>query len=103
MSDHREKTALTALIRDLAKALGFDLVGVAPANPLEGAEFFARWLALGYAGDMAYLDRRMDVRCDPALYVPDAKSVICVGLHYRHSDPDADSPAPASPRGRIAT
>ena len=103
MSDPREKTGLTALIRDQARALGFDLVGLAPADPLEGAEFFARWLALGYAGDMAYLKRRVDIRCDPALYVPDARSVICVGLHYRHSDPDAGSPEPASPSGRIAT
>ena len=81
-----EKTALTARIRSEAAAIGFDLVGFTPADPLEGAEFYARWVALGFAGEMSYLERNMDKRSAPRRYVPGARSVICVGLHYLHKD-----------------
>ena len=100
------QTALTAQIRSQAQAIGFDLVGFAPADPLEGAEFYARWVALGYAGDMSYLERNIDVRGAPARYVPGARSVICVGLHYLDDGKGAVAPAAegnAEPlTGRIA-
>ncbi len=73
---------LSRSIRDHATDLGFSLFGVAPADPLEGAEFYARWVALGYAGEMAYLERNRDKRQHPARLVPGARSVVCVGMHY---------------------
>ncbi len=76
MSEHSRS------IRDRAVELGFSLFGVAPADPLQGAEFYARWVALGYAGEMAYLERNRDKRQHPARLVPGARSVICVGMHY---------------------
>jgi epoxyqueuosine reductase len=79
-------------IRDHATDLGFSLFGVAPADPLEGAEFYARWVALGYAGEMAYLERNRDKRQHPARLVPGARSVICVGMHY----PPAAAHAPSN-------
>ena len=102
-----EKTALTAKIRSEAMSIGFDLVGFTPADPLEGAEFYARWVALGFAGEMSYLERNLDKRSAPERYLPGAKSVICVGLHYFHEDErlDEGEREPASavpPKGRIA-
>lgn len=90
---------LTAFVRAEAQRRGFSLVGVTPADPLEAADFHARWVAMGYAGDMAWLGRNLDRRSDPRQVVPGARSVICLGMHY---DPPP-SPAPAQPlTGQIA-
>jgi epoxyqueuosine reductase len=88
-----ERLSLTRYARDQARQLGFELFGVTPADPLAGAEFYARWAALGLAGDMAYLERNQERRADPRLLVPGARSVICLGMHY-------DPPAAATEAGR---
>ena len=100
-----EQARLTASIRDRASSLGFDLFGVTPAGPLPGSDFYARWVALGYAGEMEYLERNREKRGDPRLLVPGAASVICVGMDY-HPGPQKTAPAGRddSPRlgGRIS-
>ena len=95
ISDRRE---LTDRVRRRSIDLGFDLVGFAPADPLEGAEFYARWVALGFAGEMGYLERNLDKRADPARLVPGARSVICLGMHYYQES--AEAPRPLA--GRMA-
>ena len=88
---------LNALIRRRAGELGFSLVGFTPADPVEGARLHARWVALGYAGEMGYLGRNHDKRADPRLLVPGARSVVCLGMEYFQPTP------PAGPlSGRIA-
>ena len=90
-------TSFTQAVRQQAHELGFELVGIAPADPLEGAQFYARWVAQGYAGEMGYLQRNVDKRADPRLMVPGARSVICLGLNYFQQMP------PTEPlNGRIA-
>ena len=100
-----EPGRLTAAIRGHARSLGFDLFGVTPAEPLPGSDFYARWVALGYAGEMEYLRRNREKRGDPRLLVPGAVSVICVGMNY-YPGPQEETAAgcPDSPglRGRIA-
>ncbi len=93
---------LTAqLVIEQALALGFDLIGFAPAGPTPGADRFLRWLALGYAGEMSYLQRSADKRADPRLALPGARTVILVGVSYDTLAAPAElltDPA----RGRIA-
>ncbi len=70
-------------IRDLARACGFELAGVAAAGPHPDAAWYRQWAGLGYAGEMRYLtDRRAAVRDDPRNLLPSARSVICVGKLY---------------------
>jgi len=83
-----------------ARALGFDLVGIAPADPPPHAAFLMDWLARGYAGEMAWLARRADERADPRRVLPGAKSVVAVGVLY--DDPQAEhgpAPSEAQPSG----
>ena len=48
------------LIKNHALALGFDLVGISPAEShYAEADFFERWLGRGYAGEMNYLEREL--------------------------------------------
>jgi epoxyqueuosine reductase len=85
-------------IQAKAEELGFSLMGVAPADPLEGAQFYARWVALGYAGEMEYLKRNIDKRADVQEMVPGAQSIVCLGMEYFQQTPETDEPL----RGRFA-
>src|SRR5580700_5032772 len=89
--------AFVAEIKAKAREVGFDLVGIAPAAASARRDYFRQWLDTGQAGEMAYLSRRFDERSDPAVYLPGARSVICLGINYFVP---VDSPAPG--HGRIA-
>jgi epoxyqueuosine reductase len=89
----------SARVKQLARALGFDRVGIAPAEPGPHAGFLRDWLARGHAGEMAWLARRVEARIDPRLVLPEARSAIAVGVFYEPSAPPT-TPAPA--RGEVA-
>ncbi len=69
-------------IKDQARALGFALAGVARAAAADGFARLREWLARGYAGEMAYLDRHADARRHPAAVLPEVRSVVMVGMEY---------------------
>jgi epoxyqueuosine reductase len=83
-------------VKEKAFELGFDLCGIAPAAELPELRRFERWLAAGYAGEMAYLHRSAVRRADVRHVVPSARSVIVTGTLYNtdapysveESDPD---------------
>jgi len=76
-------------IRRLAQECGFELAGVARAEPLvEDSRRYLDWVAQGKAGAMGYLtDRRASIRTDPKLLLPGAKSIISVGKLYNGTEP----------------
>jgi epoxyqueuosine reductase len=75
-------------IKRLATGCGFELAGVAAAEPLPEAEFYGQWVQQGMAGDMRYLtDRRGRMRADPRSLLPSARSIICVGKVYNGPEP----------------
>ena len=82
-------TGLTReLIQQLARECGFELAGVAPAIPLPEADYYGQWVAAGLAGEMKYLtDHRADVRSDPRMLLPTARSVICIAKLYNGPEP----------------
>ena len=70
-------------IREHAKALGFDAVGFAP--PVTDAvleSHFARFIELGYHGDMSWLAANAARRMSPTALWDKARSVIVVGVNY---------------------
>lgn len=84
--------------------LGFDLVGVTDASPVDDrqAEFFAAWLRSGFAGQMDYMHRNLQKRLDPAKLMESAQSVIAVGLNYTPPKLRQDIVVAAAPTGRVA-
>lgn len=90
--------SLTEWIKERAHALGFDLVGVAPARPSQHGDFLAHWLARGYAGQMGYLQRNVEKRLDPRQILPGIRSIVVVGMNYFTAEDQTADPS----HGRIS-
>jgi epoxyqueuosine reductase len=94
----------TQWICERARAVGFDLCGVAPVDALEELAHLPDWLERGYAGEMNYL--RDPRRADPRLVLDGARSLIVVALNYNTQHPYSTevlaSIADDSPRGWIS-
>jgi epoxyqueuosine reductase len=83
-------------IKSIARECGFELAGIAPADPPEDFARYETWVANGMAGEMRYLtDRRAELRRDVRNLLPGARSVICVGKLYNQH---AESPPPGVSR-----
>lgn len=72
----------TALVKARALAIGFDLVGVAPAVQPTHLSAFRRWIAEGCHAGMEYLAARAALRDHPERLLPGARSVIVVAMNY---------------------
>jgi epoxyqueuosine reductase len=94
----------TRWICERARAIGFDLCGVARAEEFEELGNLPEWLARGYAGEMNYLNDPR--RGDPRLVVEGARSVIVVAFNYNsaqaYSTESAASVNEGAPRGWIS-
>ncbi len=93
-----------ARIRDKARALGFTLCGITPAQPSPTLASYLRWIQRGMHGEMGYMARpdRVRRRQDLREILPGARSLIIVGIDYQASF--ADENALSDPaRGRIAS
>ena len=73
----------THIVKSTAKNLGFDYCGIAKATKLnDDAARLEAWLQQGFHGSMQYMEKYFDLRVDPALLVPGAKSVVSLMLNY---------------------
>src|SRR5215218_9446350 len=77
-----DRHQLAAEVKQVARALGFDLVGICDASPSAYRDYYRTWLEDGRAGSMEYLARRFEERTDVTTYMPGARSVVCVALNY---------------------
>ena len=96
-----DRVALALRVKSAARELGFDLVGIAPAEPSKYAAYLRDWLDGGQAGEMAYLAKRFEERVRPELYIADARSVVCVAMNY-YTELEPVPEADLSSHGRIA-
>jgi epoxyqueuosine reductase len=70
-----------------AKAVGFDLVGFAKAEiRKEESEHLKNWLNKNYQAGMDYMSKNFEKRKDVKKILPNAKSVISLGLNYYTPD-----------------
>ncbi|MFN6962518.1 MAG: tRNA epoxyqueuosine(34) reductase QueG [Pyrinomonadaceae bacterium] len=75
--------SLSLEIKQKAREIGFDLVGIARLERLEPeAARFKAWLDAGFQGEMRWLERDPEKRADPRLVFPEARSVVAVALNY---------------------
>ncbi|HMQ03686.1 MAG TPA: tRNA epoxyqueuosine(34) reductase QueG [Pyrinomonadaceae bacterium] len=70
-------------IKEKAMELGFARVGIVPAVELDIERTrLEEWLARGYQGSMAWMERDPEKRADPRKLFPPAKSVIVLAMNY---------------------
>jgi epoxyqueuosine reductase len=76
-------------VKRLARECGFELAGVARAEPMaEDNRRYLDWVERGMAGAMGYLtDWRAQIRTDPRLLLASARTIICVGKLYNGPEP----------------
>ncbi len=76
-----------------ARELGFDSCRVAACASPPHATEFRNWLREGAAGEMHYIERGEEKRCDPQKVLPGARSIIVVALNYFQGHTIRRSPA----------
>ena len=93
---------LTTQLTDRARQLGFDRVGITPADPPQrDLAAYRAWLDRGDHAGMGYMARpdRVERRADPTVILPGARSVVTVAVNYA---PGSPSPEDDALRGRVS-
>jgi len=80
---------LSAELKAYAREVGFHLIGITSPEPFPQAELdITRWLDEGHQGEMAWLNAaRTRLATRPRDLLPDARSLIVVGVSYRTDEP----------------
>jgi epoxyqueuosine reductase len=95
--------SLSRAIKDEARRLGFDAVGISHISAAEpcSQDLLSRlssWLSRGYHATMAWMARDPARRADPTRVLPGCRSVISLGMNYYSGHQPDERPG----RGRIA-
>ncbi len=81
------QTLTDALKREAAR-LGFDLAGVCPAVRPPHENAFRNWLAAGRAGQMQWIEQRVEAYSHPRHVLEDAASLLVLAVNYRTVEPE---------------
>jgi epoxyqueuosine reductase len=79
--------SLSERVKSFARELGCELAGIAPVAQFKELDFYPKWLQAGYAGEMKYLERQLPARLEARQILPEAQSVIVIGVVYHTSQP----------------
>lgn len=77
-------------IKQLASELGFDDCRIAGAGVATHAESFQAWIDDGCHGEMGWMERTPERRCDPREVLPGCRSVVSLALNY-YPGPNPDT------------
>lgn len=81
------RTGLSALIKEKARELRFDLCGITMSRSLdENAGILEKWCEAGMNDKMGYLSRDPQKRANPAYLFKDARSLVITGISYYSED-----------------
>ncbi len=83
MKKEHIKEHYSQIIKQTALHTGFDACGIAEIKPLDKeAQQLEQWLKKGMHGKMYYMEKYFDIRTNPSLLLPGAKSVISLLYNY---------------------
>src|SRR5262249_25914283 len=80
------RAELKAQLIWFAREIGFDSCRVAACSSPAHANEFRNWLRDEAHGEMSYMERGEEKRCDPNKVLPDAKSIVALALNYFQGD-----------------
>jgi len=98
--DEVSRSGSKARLVAYAREIGFDACRVANCAPPPHATEFRGWLRDGAAGEMSYMERGEEKRCDPQKVLPGARSIVVLALNYWQGENLRRSETAAT--GRIA-
>jgi epoxyqueuosine reductase len=84
-----------------AREIGFDSCRVAACGSAPHADKFRVWLGEGGHGEMSYMERGEEKRCDPQKILSGAKSIVVLAMNYFQGGA-AHRAAATAKTGRIA-
>src|SRR5213083_1934132 len=96
----REK--LKERLASFAHEIGFDSCRIAACSEPAHATEFREWLREGAHGEMHYMQRGEEKRCDPQKVLPGARSIVTLALNYFQGEQIRQSPRHVGATGRIA-
>jgi epoxyqueuosine reductase len=88
MGNKPSSNIATEDIKNLARRLGADTVGIARADAVKNNDKFIEWLDNGFAGGMNYLAKYQAERFDPRILLSGAESIVVIGINYYPIDED---------------
>ncbi len=92
--------SLKQRLLSFAHAIGFDSCRIAACGSPPHEEEFRNWLGAGGHGEMTYMERGKEKRCDPQKVLPGACSIVVLALNYFQGQTQPTSTSAAT--GRIA-
>lgn len=94
---------LKAQLVSFAHEVGFDACRIAACAAPAHANEFRDWLREGAAGEMHYMTRGEEKRCDPQEVLPGARSIVVVAFNYFQGEHETGKrKAETGKNGRIA-
>jgi epoxyqueuosine reductase len=97
------RTELKQQLISFAREIGFDSCRVAACGSAPHADEFRNWLDEGGHGEMSYMERGEEKRCDPREVLPDASSIVVLAMNYFQGGTEAgDTPAATGKIARYA-
>ncbi|MBN7795560.1 tRNA epoxyqueuosine(34) reductase QueG [Parahaliea mediterranea] len=82
----RARAELAERIRDWARELGFQQMGITDVDLGEHRDYLRKWLDAGYHGSMDYMARHGDKRARPEELVPGTCRVLSLRMDYLVAD-----------------
>jgi epoxyqueuosine reductase len=97
MTTQISRAELKSQLVSFARQIGFDSCRIAACDAPAHATEFRQWLRQGAHGEMNYMQRGEEKRCEPQKVLPDAKSIVVLALNYFQGN------AQKTPRRGVAT
>jgi len=98
MTTQISKMELKAQLVSFVRQIGFNSCRIAACDRPAHATEFRQWLRDGAHGEMNYMQRGEEKRCDPQKVLSDAKSIVVLALNYFQGE----TPHRGVATGRIA-
>ncbi len=75
------------IIKQLAKEIGFDLIGFAKAEIInDELNLYKSWIKNGFHAGMDYMTKNIDKKKDVSKILPNVKSIISLGINYYNNE-----------------
>ncbi len=100
---NNSRLELKQRLLSFAREIGFDSCRIAACGSAPHANEFRNWLDEGGHGEMSYMERGEEKRCDPQKVLPSARSILVLALNYFQGNPNTgDTPAATGKIARYA-